>query len=124
MSPSAALRLLAPILLLAFPAGAQPSRVACAPDNAGLTLPRGFCAQIVAESLGSPRHVTVAPNGDLFIAVAGKSGGVVALRDKNGDGIADERRTFGIGGGSGIAYQNGLLFFAADSFIVRWRVPR
>lgn len=117
------LRLVVPLLALSLPLGAQRTRVACAPDNAGLTLPAGFCAQVVADSLGAPRQVATAPNGDIFIAVTGKNGGVVALRDKNGDGIADERRTFGIGSGSGIAFRNGQLFFGTDSFVVRWRIP-
>ena len=30
---------------------------ACAPDNAGLRLPAGFCALVVAEGLGTARHL-------------------------------------------------------------------
>ena len=51
--------------------------VPCAPDNAGLRLPPGFCAQLVAESLGRPRHLAVAPNGDVF--AARRNGGVRLL---------------------------------------------
>ena len=68
----------------------------CDRGNAGLTLPAGFCAQVVAEGLVGARHMAVAPNGDLFIAVPdGRnnpgSGGVWALRDTTGDGRADVR---------------------------------
>jgi glucose/arabinose dehydrogenase len=75
----------------AVPLGAQQPR--CAPDNAGLTLPDGFCALIVADSLGRARHLAVAPNGDVFVAVPSREqgGGVWALRDTNGDGVADRR---------------------------------
>ena len=40
---------------------AQQSRVACDADNGGITLPQGFCALVVADSLGPARHVVVAP---------------------------------------------------------------
>jgi glucose/arabinose dehydrogenase len=74
----------------ATPASAQQPR--CTPDNAGLTLPEGFCALVVAESLGSARHLAVASNGDVLVAVSGRdSGGVLLLRDANGDGVADAR---------------------------------
>jgi glucose/arabinose dehydrogenase len=78
-------------LMLAAPLAAQ--QPGCAPDNAGLTLPTGFCALIVADSLGRARHLAVAPNGDVIVAVPSREqgGGVWALRDTNGDGVADRR---------------------------------
>src|SRR2546425_10187056 len=36
------------------------SRADCPPDNAGLTLPAGFCATVFADNLGHPRHIAVA----------------------------------------------------------------
>ena len=48
---------------------------------------------------GSPRHIAVAPNGDVYVALTqrreGGSAGVLALRDANGDGKADQRERFG-----------------------------
>src|SRR5436190_24032589 len=38
---------------------------ACDPDNGGIKLPTGFCAQVVANNLGVARQMAVAPNGDL-----------------------------------------------------------
>src|SRR5438046_2338119 len=64
---------------------------ACDPGNAGLTLPDGFCAVVVADQVGTARHLVVAPNGDLFVAIgSGRTGGggVLALRDTTGDGKA------------------------------------
>ena len=43
---------------------------ACDPNNGGITLPKGFCALVVAENLGAARHAWVAPNGDLYVALA------------------------------------------------------
>ncbi|MDH4044808.1 MAG: PQQ-dependent sugar dehydrogenase [Gemmatimonadota bacterium] len=78
-------------LLLASPAVAQGP--VCAADNAGLTLPDGFCAVVVAADLGRARHLAVAPNGDIVVAVPARdSGGVLVLRDVDGDGVADVRR--------------------------------
>src|SRR5437660_963061 len=67
---------LAPTLRAAVPA--------CDPDNAGIVLPAGFCAFVAADGLGMARHMAVAANGDLYVALL--DGGVVALRDTNGDG--------------------------------------
>jgi len=93
----------------------------CAPDNGGITLPKGFCASIFADSLASPRHLTVAPNGDVFVALA--SGGVMALRDRNGDGVAEERNKFGDGHGSEVALFDGYLYAENGSDILRYRLP-
>jgi len=86
--------------------------------NAGLVLPEGFCAVVVADHLGRIRQLTVAPNGDLFVALA--NGGVTALRDGDGDGRAEVRHNFGDDGGTGILLQGGYLWFAAPGRIVRW----
>jgi hypothetical protein len=62
---------------------------ACDADNGGLKLPTGFCAAVVAENVARARHLIVEPNGDVFVSTSngrGGRGGVVALRDTNGDG--------------------------------------
>ena len=85
---------------------------ACDKDNAGLTLPDGFCALVAADGLGTARHAVVAPNGDLYIALQsgkGRTGGVVALRDENGDGRFETQENFGDGSSTGIALRSGYL---------------
>ncbi|NOT07673.1 MAG: sorbosone dehydrogenase [Gemmatimonadales bacterium] len=99
----------------AIPSLAWAQRPTCAPDNAGLTLPAGFCAVLVGENLGPVRHLAVAPNGDLFAAKRGAQGGIVALRDTTGDGKADVVSNFLQGvGGSGIALSADAVYFAAN----------
>ncbi len=49
-------------LLVGAPLAAQNTRPVCAPDNAGLTLQPGFCALLVAESIGPARHLVVLEN--------------------------------------------------------------
>jgi glucose/arabinose dehydrogenase len=116
------------VMTLALVAGqasrawAQAGRNGCASDNAGLTLPAGFCAQIVADSVGRARHLAVAPNGDIIVALAdtGARGGVVVLRDTSGDGVADQRGKFGPRGGTGITFFDNHVYFATDTSVVRW----
>ena len=38
----------------------------CDAANGGLQLPPGFCALVVADGLGTARHMAVAPNGEVF----------------------------------------------------------
>jgi glucose/arabinose dehydrogenase len=100
----------------------------CDPEDAGLKLPPGFCAQVFADGLGRPRHLVVAPNGDVFAARRGsrRGGGAVgiaALRDTDGDGVADVVKRFGEKGGTGIALYGGYLYFGADDAVLRYPLP-
>lgn len=109
------------LALLAVPSPRPRVLPACAPDNAGLSLPSGFCALLVAESLASPRHLAVAPNGDVFVARSGRSGGVIVLRDTTGDGKADVVATFYEGpGGSGIAVSSDAVYYAPNDQLLRF----
>ncbi|AHG90403.1 L-sorbosone dehydrogenase [Gemmatirosa kalamazoonensis] len=98
------------------------AKPACAADNGGITLPAGFCATIFDDRAGTPRHIVVAPNGDVFVnrSSARSGGGVLALRDTNGDGQADVRETFGSGTGTGIGLVPGWLYVEHSTRIVRY----
>lgn len=115
-------------LPLSLAAAQSASPVSCDPGNAGLTLPDGFCALVFADAVGRARHIAVAPNGDVFIALRTSrgtegGGGVVALRDSDGDGRADVQRKFGELGGTGIALHGGYLYFGADDRVLRYPLP-
>ena len=104
--------------------------------SAGLQLPEGFCATLFADSASGARHIVVAPNGDVFVntdpsrarraapgaPTAASSGGILALRDTNGDGKADVQQRFGVAGGTGIALAGNLLYATAGNSIVRYRM--
>lgn len=100
----------------------------CVRNDAGITLPQGFCATIFADSIGSARHLVVAPNGDVFVnlqqsrrgPVASIPAGLIALRDSNKDGRADTVQRFGAGGNTGIALYNGYLYADVGTTIVRY----
>ena len=102
---------------------------ACSGDNGGITLPDGFCATLFADLSGGPRHIAVAPNGDVFVQLleSGKGlengtgkGGILALRDANHDGRADTSVSFGSAGGTGIGLHGGFLYADAKTRIVRY----
>ncbi|HET8622298.1 MAG TPA: PQQ-dependent sugar dehydrogenase [Gemmatimonadales bacterium] len=97
---------------------ASRSDVTCAPDNAGLSLPSDLCAVAVGRDLGPVRHITVAPNGDVFAHAADR--GIIVLRDSTGDGAADVTRRFGQGG-TGIALVPGWLYYATNDAVYRYR---
>ncbi len=92
--------------------------------NGGLTLPAGFKAVVVGEHLGRTRHIAIRDNGDIYAALnsMNNGGGIVALRDTNGDGKADIIRYFGIGHGTGMGIHNGYLYFGTDTAILRYKL--
>ncbi|HLA14520.1 MAG TPA: hypothetical protein VJZ25_05800, partial [Gemmatimonadaceae bacterium] len=109
-------------------------RVQCDPDNAGISLPPGFCAVVVADLVidGRPalaRHLAVTPSGDVFVAInsprnRNPSFGIIGLRDTDGDGRADEQSRFSPGlGGSGIAWGEAKLYFGANDRVLRFQLP-
>jgi glucose/arabinose dehydrogenase len=97
----------------------------CDANNGGITLPQGFCAAVVADNLGAARHMAVTENGDLFVSIRntrGQTGGIVALRDTNGDGRMDTRQKLGDNGGTGIALRNGYLYYATTTSVFRHKM--
>lgn len=94
----------------------------CDPDNAGLRVPEGFCALLVAEGLGYVRHFAVAPNGDILAARGSRQGpsGVALLRDADGDGRAEEVLAFYEGdAGSGLVLTPDAVFYAPNDRVLR-----
>jgi glucose/arabinose dehydrogenase len=97
----------------------------CDPDNGGLVLPEGFCALVVADDVGRARHLVVTETGDIYIALRGRrngdGGGVLALRDGDGDGKADTRwRHDDDRGGTGIGIFEGYLYYGRDDAVLRF----
>ena len=90
-------------------------------SNTSITIPSGFEAQVVVDSLGRGRHITVRDNGDIYVRLRSidSGGGIAALRDNNGDGRTDEIAYFDNYGGTGIQIYNGYLYFSSDSVVYR-----
>lgn len=93
------------------------------PAPIGIVLPEGFEATVFADGLERPRHVAVRDNGDVFVTLrsagAGaepgyREAGLVALRDSDGDGVADVVEPFGRpDADTGLAIHDGRLFYAS-----------
>ncbi len=113
---------------------ASASSPGCPGDNAGLTLPKGFCASVFADSLIHARGVVVASNGDVYVALEGTNNSrenaptlphvsFAALRDSNNDGRADIVKRIGKTGNTGIGIFNGYLYVDEGHEIVRYARP-
>jgi glucose/arabinose dehydrogenase len=112
----------ASVTTIAFSALPRPASP-CAPDNAGLKLPTGFCASLFADSLLAPRHLVVAANGDVIVALSGSrtaTGGVAVLRDADGDGRAERRTQFGDFRSSEVQLGNSFLYVETGTAILRY----
>ena len=92
------------------------------PDNGGITLPDGFSAVVVTDSIGRARHITVDEDGDIYVALREDHNGygIAALRDTTGNGIADIKEYFGDYVGTGIQLHHGYLYFGSDTSVVRY----
>src|SRR5450432_940348 len=89
-----------------------------------LKLPDGFKAVIFADSVGKARHLAVTNKGDVYVKLASlKEGkGIVYLHDSNGDGIADERSSFGDYGGTGMFIRDSFLYASSNEAVYRYRL--
>src|SRR6476620_6416542 len=80
--------------------------------QAGLLLPPGFKASIVAQGIEGARHMAVNKQGGLYIKLSRlKDGkGIIYLKDKNKDGIFDAQTAFGDYPGTGIYIRDNYLY--------------
>jgi glucose/arabinose dehydrogenase len=98
----------------------------------GIMLPPGFTATVFADGLPAPRHIAVRENGDVFVTLRNNQqllnpdasrDGLVALRDTNGDGIADLTERFGRGDThTGMAIHDGYVFYSSATAIYAIRL--
>ena len=91
------------------------------PAAASLQAPPGFQTHVFAEGLTNPRHLALAPNGDVFVAES-RAGTIVVLRDTDADGTADERHTFAtdLDRPFGLAFREGWLYVGNNGAVVRF----
>ncbi len=90
--------------------------------NAGLSLPEGFSAVKIGDSLGEARHIAVTSNGGIYIKLRSlKEGkGIIYLKDTNEDGIFDLQESFGDYIGTGIYVSDEYLYASSDQSIFRY----
>ena len=92
------------------------------PEGSTLRVPKGFSVNIFAENLSHARWMTVAANGDVFLAES-SAGKITLLRDGDGDGRAELVTTFakGFSEPHGLALARGYLYIADTRRV--WRIP-
>jgi len=85
-----------------------------------LHLPHGFKISIFADNVPNARQMALGDKGVLF--VGSREGQVYALRDTNGDGVADQRFTLAdnLYLPNGVAYKSGALYVAEVNRILRF----
>ncbi|MEO6917345.1 MAG: PQQ-dependent sugar dehydrogenase [Chitinophagaceae bacterium] len=93
-------------------------------DASGLTLPGGFAATIVADSLGKARHIAVTAKGDMYVKLASPKNGkaIIYLHDSNGDGVFDQKTGFGNYGGTGMYLKGGYLYASSNDDVFRYKL--
>lgn len=100
----------------------NPPEIIDAPKGFLPNAPAGFQVNVYAAKFDQPRLLTVAPNGDIFLAETG-AGKVVILRDPQGTGTALERDVFAAGLDTpyGIAFHENYVYVGNQNEIVRFR---
>jgi glucose/arabinose dehydrogenase len=89
------------------------------------TVPSGFHVNIFAKDFVVPRYLTVAPNGDIFVADTG-AGQVIILRDPQNSGGAQQREIFaeGLRQPFGIAFHGDYAYVGNTNALVRFRYDK
>jgi glucose/arabinose dehydrogenase len=106
------LGVLAVVLYLRVPARLQ---------LATLDLPAGFAIDVYADSVPGARSLAMGDGGTVFIGTR-SDGRVYAIRDVDGDGVADRRYTIDsdLYMPNGVTVHNGALYVAAVTQILRY----
>lgn len=93
-------------------------------DNAQLTLPEGFGALRIADTLGKVRHIAVNDKGTVYAKLgdAEDDRGILILKDTDGDGRMDDQTAFGNYGGTGIALHDNELYATSNSAVFRYKL--
>ncbi len=90
---------------------------------ASLRAPQGFRVTVFASDLGTPRMLAVGGDGTVYVTRQA-SGDVLALNDRDGDGVAEQRRT----AAQGLELVHGITMRGSDVWLVAptrlWRTTR
>ncbi len=90
-------------------------------EAGSISVPDGFEVILVADNLGNARHLCVDAAGDVYVNLGREKNqkGLVALRDSNTDGIADQIKYFGSGGGTAVLIHDGYLYHSTKTQVFR-----
>lgn len=99
------------------------------PDDKKPSVPEGFTVKVFAKDLQHPRWIYTLPNDDVLIAESndaesGSADRITLFRDKDKDGVAEERHVFlekGLNQPFGMALLQGDFYVANTDSIVRYK---
>ncbi len=101
----------------------KPTRTVAMPDGHRLTAPARFTVSMFADTLQLPRFMTLAPNGDVFVAEPFRNAATITvLRDADKNGVAELRETFasGLNRPFGLAFWKNYLYVGNNDSVVRF----
>lgn len=90
--------------------------------SAKLILPEGFNADVVADGLGSARHIAVSPQGNIFVKLERPKDGKSVLVLHESGNVAKIKSSFGTYRGSGIYLKNGYLYTSSNEEVYRYKL--
>jgi glucose/arabinose dehydrogenase len=96
-------------------------RVAPPPEGALPKVPKGYAVSVWTKDVKNPRHMTLAPNGDVFVAESNQDR-VKIFRDTDHDGKPDQTFIFAedLHQPFGLAFYKGSLFVGDTDAVVRF----
>jgi glucose/arabinose dehydrogenase len=85
-----------------------------------INVPPGFAVNLFASGLNGPRFIHFGPNGALYVAERGADR-IMALDDRNGDGIAETSRVFAdhLDSPHSLVFHKGAWYVGVPSGIIR-----
>jgi glucose/arabinose dehydrogenase len=92
----------------------------------GIRLPVGFKATVYADIDGYGRHLAVRDDGTVYFALTvrlgrGSNMGIVAMRDTDNDGVANEIERFATDiPGTALEFHDGALYFGSKTEVYRF----
>ncbi|HEX8350550.1 MAG TPA: PQQ-dependent sugar dehydrogenase, partial [Hymenobacter sp.] len=109
---------------LALYALTAPARLAPDPNNAGLKLPTGFGALVVAETGAKARHIAITPGGTMYVKLMrpNKAGKGILVLHPNSSGKAEVTSSFASYGGTGMYIKDSYLYASSDEEVYRYKL--
>jgi glucose/arabinose dehydrogenase len=94
------------------------------PASPVLRVPPGFVVNVFADNLDAPRWLALTPTGDVLVTET-KQNRISLLRDANGDGVAEVRKTFaspqnGLNMPFGMAFADRYFFLGNTNAVRRF----
>lgn len=89
-----------------------------------ISLPNNFKISIFADNVEDARSLAIDDKGVIYVGTL-NAGNVYALRDNDGDGVADERYLIAeqLNMPNGVTVLNGALYVATLKQLLRWKSP-